>query len=336
MRDRRGLERGHCVSCAERNVECCEYTFPAWPDDDHGEWELDVPPEEYRRRPLLRCAAARLAAGSSPPAPPEEEPMCAGCGCPPASHEAAEVTPTEAHCLAAARDILAPMDLSIVIRQSVHDTTNLGMERDQFLYGEVGDLSFLRMLDRICTHWAAAGAAGRGGVFYDLGCGAGKAVVLAAFHAEAGFRRCVGVELLPGLAAMARGLADRYSSACEGRAEGDTLAEVVVIEEDLFKTSLSGASVVLLNAGSWHEPALSKLRTHILEALPDGCVLATIRKPLVDEGSQELVWLDRLALPMSWGVAPVFLAERRRRRHEPAREQVSALPKPVFDLDAMD
>mmetsp|Transcript_15627 Transcript_15627/g.43181 ORF Transcript_15627/g.43181 Transcript_15627/m.43181 type:complete len:339 (+) Transcript_15627:92-1108(+) len=338
MKDREGLERGRCEPCARGNIECTEFIYAPYPDDD---WEWEQPPddiEEYRRRPLIPGIEVRLCDVGTPPLPGRYTahggwPPCANCGCPAETHDVISTTATEARCLDTARAIFAPLDLSTVIRQSVQDTCSLGFTREDFVYGEVGELSFLRLLDRMLE----LRRSGDRGVFYDLGCGAGKAVILAALHAKARFSRCIGIELLPGLAACAAHLGARYRAAsatatahAEATVEGEALAwaEVSFIEEDLFEANLSDASVVLVNAGGWQEPNLSRLQAKLLEALPDRCVLATIRKPLFEEQPEGFVELERLDLPMSWGVAPIFLSERR-------RGGVGAVCKGI-DLEAMD
>ena len=67
-----------------------------------------------------------------------------------------------------------------------------------------------------------------------------------------------------------------------------------------------------------------------MRSLPHGCTLVTIRKRLAELESIELVHLEELQLPMSWGLASVFVAERR--REETSRSPLAI----VLDLDAMD
>lgn len=316
MRDRNGIERGHCASCALVGNECAEFYFSTYEDEGTDDAESDsTSAEEYRHDPLLQFLKVRLQDPAQPVPALEIPSECRECGCAADAHEDVQVSAVEARCLEAARMLFAPLELHLCIRQSVQDTCRLGFTRDQFTYGEVGELSFLRLLDRARMHMVASTsfAAAGGRVFYDLGCGAGKAVVLAALHPIA-FDRCVGVELLPGVAAMARALGQRWQAhdqAMSGAA-GRALPPPTFVEADLFNVALEGAALILVNAGSWQEPSKSRLRRHLLQSMPDRCLLATIRKPLAEEGSSELVHLEELQLPMSWGIAPVFLAERRR------------------------
>jgi len=318
MRDRVGAERGRCTLCAQAGVECCEFTFRACggdeDDDEGGSFPNpeECKPEEYRKAPLLQCLQARLGKDLPVRAAP---PGCEGCGCPAEAHEVLAVTESEARILEVARRACAPFELSVCIRQSVQDTSNLGFWRDNFTYGEVNLLSFLRLLDRVRSYrtTVTGSVTMAGKAFYDLGSGVGKCVVAAALHPIC-FSRCVGVELLPGLHAISRIIAGRFNAEAASAAEacGALPSETIFLEEDLFEMRLTDACFVLLNAGSWREPHLSRLRDYLVKALPDGCLLGTIRQNLTKTGCDELVLVEELRLPMSWGVAPVFLAECRR------------------------
>lgn len=312
MRDRDGVERGRCRHCASEGVECCEFTYPA--SAGEGETTDDtVTPEAYKLDPMLPCLRARLAASPALAPLASVSTTCDGCGCEAGEHEAVTVTEAEARVLQASRCLFAPFDLSIGVRQSVQDTTMLGIGRETFTYGEVGLLSFLRLLDKVAALRAGLGCPSTGGTFFDLGCGLGKAVVLAALH-PISFERCVGVELLPGLAAAASELGSRFRQEevafAEAARRGPALVHFKV--GDMMKEPLDGAALVLLNAGGWQEPNVTRFRRRLLEALPHLCILLTIRKALAEVGSSELVHLEELHLPMSWGEAPVFLAVRKK------------------------
>ncbi|CAJ1327452.1 unnamed protein product [Effrenium voratum] len=102
-------------------------------------------------------------------------------------------------------------------------------------------------------------------------------------------------------------------------------AVVEVVEDDMEQVPLEGASMVLLNAGSWTEPSLSRLRRRLAQALPDGGVVATVRHPIAKAG-EGLEPVEELRLPMSWGEASVYLAQKGIHRRL----------KVVVDLNEMD
>lgn len=326
MRDATGKERGHCIACASAGQECFEFvysSYPASPDDTSGDvHDALVCSEEYKRDPLLECLRKRVhdLELCGLPAPSV---TCENCGCSVMDHAVLPVTDLEKRCLEAARSLFAPFELTFCIRQSIQDTSCLGFCRDNYTYGEVSPLSFFRLLD--CAMSYRAGAAcqlgATEGAFYDLGSGAAKLVCLAAMH-SASFSRCVGIEVLPGLNAISRAIERRWHAAAGEltSACGKPLSEIFLLEADLFEVELSNAAVVHLNAGSWREPHLTQLRQYILQQMPEGCILVTIRQSLVREGCTELEPLEEMKLTMSWGEAPVFLARRRQ----------------VFCLDSMD
>lgn len=295
MKDYEGAERGKCLRCAEQGLECCEFVVHTEIEGEDDDDELvNLSQEVYRQRPLLPSLQARLASAHP-------------------KLEVTPITPEESQVLDVARGLFYPFDLRLCIKQSYKDTACLGLERDGFTYGEVGLLSFLRLLDRVMSlqeDFKQNGLqvnntqAKNRGVFYDLGCGAGKALVLAALH-RIGFDRCVGVELLPGLATAARVLAEQFN-------RQNSKAPLQIVEGDMEKVSLDSATMVLLNAGSWQEPSLSRLRDRLSEVLPDGGVLVTIRYPLAKAGTGPLEPVEDLWLPMSWGEARVYLAQKRR------------------------
>ncbi|CAJ1327453.1 unnamed protein product [Effrenium voratum] len=315
-------ERGRCLSCASHGTECCEFSCPPVEDDDEEDLKMmHLPEQAYRRSPLLPSLKKRLASWSRE-TPAAQASTCGACGCSVTDHEAMLVSSGEQRILEVCRRLFQPFvpdlsknELTLGIRQSVQDTACLGLGRVGFTYGEVSLLSFLRLLDRVAC--IQSGHAVEPGAFYDLGCGVGKTLVLAALHGI-GFHRCVGVELLPGLAAAARILCENF------RAEG-AAAVVEVVEDDMEQVPLEGASMVLLNAGSWTEPSLSRLRRRLAQALPDGGVVATVRHPIAKAG-EGLEPVEELRLPMSWGEASVYLAQKGIHRRL----------KVVVDLNEMD
>lgn len=105
----------------------------------------------------------------------------------------------------------------------------------------------------------------RGDVFYDLGCGDGALLIMAAEEFGA---RAVGVEIQPKLVAYARqrirdrGLTD----------------DVEVIEGDLFRVSVHEADVVALYLAPW---AMAKVRVKLEREARTGATIVAY-KYLVD------------------------------------------------------
>jgi len=365
MRDRNGIERGHCKACAAAEIECCEFTYRSatGPELDYAEAFEPAPPEEYARDPVLSCLRPRIYRRESGEGVGDESTWritdtevapafhCLTCGCSAEMHEVTTLSETEEWAIAMVRRLFRRVDLQDCIAQSVHDTLSLNLPREHFTYGEIGPLSFFRLLDRVAelrhSHCCApppGGGIGTGaeGAFYDLGCGVGKAVALASLH-PVGFSRCVGVELLPGLCAIAKRLTAPWATmlrmeASKADANGigrRPLPEAAFVRGDLFDTELGDAALVLLNIGSWQEPNLTRLRRFLIHALPDRCMLITVRKPITEAGiAEELAPIEEHSLPMSWGLAPAFLVERRCQR--PAPQAPTQAPVRLLDLGTMD
>ena len=73
-------------------------------------------------------------------------------------------------------------------------------EEKSLIYGEVDYHSFFRVLRKINPN--------KGGTFYDLGSGTGKAVLAARFTRD--FSRCIGIEILQGLHNAAVAVVNRF------------------------------------------------------------------------------------------------------------------------------
>ena len=99
-----------------------------------------------------------------------------------------------------------------------------------------------------------AARVGPGDIVYDLGCGEGEIVIAAALHYGA---RGVGVDLDP----------ERITNARLNAARAGVTDRVTFIEQDLFATDVSGATVVTLYLG----PEINRrLRPKLLRELRPG------------------------------------------------------------------
>lgn len=90
--------------------------------------------------------------------------------------------------------------------------------------------------------------------FLDLGCGKGRALIVAS---EAPFREVVGVELLPGLVAAARRNAARVRSAVPGR------APISVRQGDASRPEWPGGAVVAFLYHPFGEALVETFRAHV-------------------------------------------------------------------------
>jgi hypothetical protein len=122
-------------------------------------------------------------------------------------------------------------------------------------YGELRPAATLHLLEALQLT--------RRDVFYDLGSGVGKVVLLAAMVTPA--RRCIGVELAPG----------RVADACRvlAQAQRDRLVStrrVQLREDDILATDLSDATVVYTCSTAFPTPFMGRLQRK----------LAALQRPL--------------------------------------------------------
>lgn len=136
-----------------------------------------------------------------------------------------------------------------------NERKRLDIHDDSFIYGEIRFAAFAYLLDNIEIK--------PGEVFYDLGCGSGKAVIAAGLLRS--WRKCCGIEFLPGLAECCHEVKKKVLanpgfiyhfktdlSAIEFKnqnfLEADFLdADVVFLHATTFQTSLWQALLLKLN-----------------------------------------------------------------------------------------
>ncbi len=151
-------------------------------------------------------------------------------------------------------------------------------------YGEIAPDSFYRILSEVEPQ--------PGEVFYDLGSGTGKAVVLAAMLYD--FSRCVGIELLRELWEAAEQVKARY--------EKEMRQTIEFVNKDFLTCDLSDAGVVFTHSTCFYDELWIKLLEKFRQ-LPAGARVITVTK------SALVPWLELLnsaEYQMGWGRATVY------------------------------
>lgn len=138
-------------------------------------------------------------------------------------------------------------------------------------------------------------------VFYDLGCGIGKAVFACAMVFE--LKKCVGIELLVPL----------YEGACSQIDVINTMkpqlnySPVVFIQGDFFEINFDDATCIFINStaffGSTWENICSKI-----DKLPLCTRVITTSKPLMGHGFH---LIHTTKMETSWGVISAYIHERK-------------------------
>lgn len=192
---------------------------------------------------------------------------------------------------------------------SQRERSRVGREDQALTYGEVEFLSFIEIL-------RVAGAS-HGDVFYDLGCGAGKAVVASALSGIQ-FLRCVGLELLPGLCVLAKEAtvslknslkSSSSSSIVDGNGEGSIrqLPPMEIREADILVADWSAADVVYISSICFSDSFVQSIFEKS-KALKPGSKFITLKLPGSLDGWFEVdsqAWYK-----MTWGRIMVYVLRR--------------------------
>ncbi|OQR97292.1 hypothetical protein ACHHYP_12213 [Achlya hypogyna] len=164
------------------------------------------------------------------------------------------------------------------------------------VYGEVDYAAFLDVLSRV--------PAARGGTFYDLGSGTGRAVFLARLNFD--FARCVGIELLPGLHEAAAEICRNYTEFVQPTLSSAAPLAVAFFHSSFLDLDWADADVVFANSTCFDAALLGALAAQA-ERLRAGAHVITFTKPL-ESTAFDIVFKQRYG--MSWGPATVYLHRR--------------------------
>jgi SAM-dependent methyltransferase len=96
--------------------------------------------------------------------------------------------------------------------------------------------------------------------FLDIGCGKGRALLVAS---ELPFRRVVGIELNPNLAAVARANAEHWNSSHTTDPTAPLLAPIEVLEQDALELTLPATPTLIFLFHPFEAPLLRKLLRRI-------------------------------------------------------------------------
>ncbi|KTD34430.1 methyltransferase [Legionella moravica] len=164
----------------------------------------------------------------------------------------------------------------------------------EYTYGEIEFLPFIALLSLVSPDCDT--------VFYDLGCGVGKAVIACGMVYPV--RKSIGVEILPEL----------YSSACAQiqklAANPDYRTQtqcIQFINSDLLDVDLNEATLVFINSTTFFGTTWERVNS-MLSHLPQIHTVITTSKPLLN---REFTMITRTKLQMSWGIVPAFIHIRK-------------------------
>lgn len=173
------------------------------------------------------------------------------------------------------------------------------LEEDAFVYGEIEFLPFFALLEKVKPQ--------QGEVFYDLGCGSGRAVYTAALNYD--LSRAYGIEWLQGLYAVAaRNLEkaellikshDRYFIATYLQ----RLATVGFVNGNFLDYDITDGDVVFVNATCFGSILWEKTIKKLIDLKSGSRVIVTSKKIL----DQRFALLEQCFAVMSWGVSSIHI-----------------------------
>ncbi len=170
-----------------------------------------------------------------------------------------------------------------------------------FVYGEVLPDSFEALMQHAAPQ--------PGERFVDLGCGVGKAVLLAALQFP--FGHLTGVELLPSLARASRSAVTRFNKVLRPTLPAERRkAKIEILQRDLREYDLAklGTGVAFVHASCFERPLMDALSKKVVEELQPGARVVMVGRYLV---TPALALLKASSCEMDWGEATAAVYRRR-------------------------
>jgi SAM-dependent methyltransferase len=197
------------------------------------------------------------------------------------------------------RYIIAKLYQTIdAVRLSQDERERLELNDTSYTYGEVTQRGLLAMLAVVKPQASD--------VFYDLGSGVGRAVFCAAF--AYGWKKCVGIEYLPGLFEVSRALLPNFLDMDEvKRFYPNKHFPIEFIGDDFLNVDFRDADIIFVNATTLNPVLWGHLeqKFHLLK--PGARIIVATRK--LDELHFDKI--HQALCPMSWGECSVFIYQKK-------------------------
>lgn len=184
-------------------------------------------------------------------------------------------------------------------RISRQDRQRFNKQDDSFTYGEVDCLSFMTTLEKAQPKPSE--------IFFDLGSGAGKAVMTAALTFD--LAQSVGVELLPGLCELAK---ERVKKAQTMLMSYDSpfsetslerLSRIQIITDDFLHVDITHCDILFINATCLNYATWQHIQEKLLQLRSGSRVIVTTKKILHEQF--QLLYQGRTL--MSWGMNSIHI-----------------------------
>lgn len=175
---------------------------------------------------------------------------------------------------------------------SINERKKLEIEDKSFVYGEILPESFCEILEKANIN--------ENDIFYDLGSGVGKAVILAKLIFNV--KKSVGIEYLTSLFEESQKILEKFNNIFNF----DNSVEF--IKGDFFQVDFSDGTLIFINSTCFSDQQLREIEKLSLK-LKNGSRLIVLTKSLSDKDNYEL--LHENLYPFSWGSATVRIYERK-------------------------
>ncbi|CAN5426894.1 methyltransferase [soil metagenome] len=173
-----------------------------------------------------------------------------------------------------------------------------GLNDDAFVYGEIEVLSFANMLEIVKPI--------PGEIFYDLGCGSGKAVFTAAMLYE--FSKCYGIELLQPMHQLCCQQLTQFSQLLtQANLDVNPAQHIEFIHQNILQVDFRDGDIIFINATAFFGELWDAIVQRLYQLKSGSRVILTSRKlPATD-----FTLLSDEKQLMSWGMSSVFIYQRR-------------------------
>lgn len=203
---------------------------------------------------------------------------------------------------------------SQIFEQLYHDVDGFQLSRLarsrydalDYIYGEIELLPFIALLS-LANPKAST-------VFYDLGCGSGKAVLACAMIYP--ITKSVGIELLPELHACACTQNKRLAALTDYAL---TAAKIEFILGDFLELSLEEATFIFINSTTLFGNTWTQICT-IMDQLPYLETVISTSKPLISTHFSPTITTK---MQMSWGIVPVYIHHKKRMPPPPRHPELT-------------
>lgn len=182
---------------------------------------------------------------------------------------------------------------------SQQDRQQLKKQDDSFTYGEVDCLSFMSTLDKTQPQ--------QGEIFFDLGSGAGKAVMTAALTFD--LAQSIGVELLPRLCELAKQRIHKAQTMLSSEETSfsktslERLARIQIVTDDFLHVDITHCNILFINATCLSYSTWQNIQNKLLQLKTGSRVIVTSKKILLEPF--RLVYQGRTL--MSWGMNSIHI-----------------------------